>query len=358
MDRFNTKHLAFVLMGTTIVSLKTYPTVFTRSGGRDTWIAFIISSVVIFFYAWFMFSSFKKTNCYNLHKIYCGAAGKYLGNFFIILYGLTLFLTLLESASVEANSMHTNMLLETPTWYIVLFFVFPAIYTVKKGRAAIMIATIISMILVTLSGINLAILTSKYKHFNYLLPILRNGVTPGLIKSFFQSIGLYGCLSISFPYLEDLDNKKNLVKHELLVMLFIIQIEIVAIVGITVTFDIRYLNTMSYPKLLQTQLVDLAHFLESGEFFVMLQILGGWYIKYVLTFYALMKILHYIKLHDKYVIYTTSLLVLIGALSLSNNLFNLFKYLNYFSYICLFNFVIVPFFMMLIFRIRKKYPPA
>ena len=36
-------------MGTTIVSLKTYPTIITRSGGRDTWIAFIIASVLIFY---------------------------------------------------------------------------------------------------------------------------------------------------------------------------------------------------------------------------------------------------------------------------------------------------------------------
>ncbi|MBM7686925.1 spore germination protein (amino acid permease) [Defluviitalea raffinosedens] len=346
--------MAFVLMGTTIVSLKSYPTLLTRSGGRDTWIAFIFSSVLIFLYAWFMFASFKKTNCYNLHKIYCGAVGKFLGNFFMILFGLTLFLTLLESASVEAHSMHTNMLLETPTWYIALFFVLPAIYTLKKGRAAIMITTIISIVLIIFSGITLALLTFKCKKLYYLLPILRDGITPGLIKSFFQSIGLYGCLTISFPYIEDLDQKKNLVKHELLSMLFIIQIEIVAIIGIITTFDIRYLNTMAYPKLLQTQLVDFAHFLESGEFFVMLQIIGGWYIKYILTFYALTKVLHYIKLHDPYVLYTISLLVLIGAISLSQNIIYLFKYLHYFAYICLFNFVVVPFMMVLIYRIRKK----
>lgn len=341
-------------MGTTIVSLKTYPTIITRSGGRDTWIAFIIASVLIFLYTWFMFASFKKINCFNLYKIYCGAVGEFFGKFFIILFAVSLFLTLLESASVEANSMHTNMLLETPNWFIVLFFVLPTLYTVKKGRSAIMITTIISMVLVALSGINLAFLTAKYKNFNYLLPILKEGITPGLFNSFLQSLGLYGCVTISFPYLEDIKKKKKLIKHELLSMIFIIQIEIVSIIGILVTFDIRYLNTMSYPKLLQTQLVDLARFLESGEFFVMLQIIGGWYIKYVLTFYALMKILHHIKLHDKYILYTTSLLVLIGAISLSQNLFNLFQFLHYYTYICLFNFVIAPFLMVLIFRLRNK----
>ena len=128
--------------------------------------------------------------------------------------------------------------------------------------------------------------------------------------------------------------------------------QIISIMGIITTFEIRYLNTMPYPKLLQTQLVELSRFMESGEFFVMLQILGGWYIKYVLTFYALMKILKDLKIYDKYTIYTSSLLVLIAGLALSQDTFNLFRFLNYYTYICLVNFVIIPFIMMLIFRIR------
>lgn len=301
-----------------------------------------------------MLASFKKTGIFNLYDVYCAALGKFFGKFFMILFALSLFLTLLESASVEANSMHINMLLEVPTWYISLFFIFPTLYTVKKGRAAIMITTIISMVLVILSGINLAILTAKYKKVYYLLPILKDGITSGLIKSLLQSTGLYGCLAIGFTYLEDIKKRKNIIKDSLLSLLFIIQIEIVSILGVITTFEIRYLNTMPYPKLLQTQLVELARFLESGEFFVMLQILGGWYIKYVLTFYALIKVLHCIKLYDKYTLYTTSLLVLIGTIALSQNIFNLFRFLNYYAYICLINFVIIPFIIVFIYRIRTQ----
>ena len=59
-----------------------------------------------------------------------------------------------------------------------------------------------------------------------------------------------------------------------------------------------------------------------------------------------------LKIYDKYTIYTSSLLVLIAGLALSQDTFNLFRFLNYYTYICLVNFVIIPFIMMLIFRIR------
>ena len=267
----------------------------------------------------------------------------------LILFAITLFLSLVESASVEANSMHTNMLFEVPSWYILIF---RSCIIQLKGKAALIITTVISMVLIIISGINLSILTIKYKKLYYLLPILKDEIRPDIIKSFLQFLGLYGCFTIAFAYIEDIQDKNKIVRTSLISLIFIIQMQVISIMGIITTFEIRYLNTMPYPKLLQTQLVELSRFMESGEFFVMLQILGGWYIKYVLTFYALMKILKDLKIYDKYTIYTSSLLVLIAGLALSQDTFNLFRFLNYYTYICLVNFVIIPFIMMLIFRIR------
>ncbi|GEM_PF-336503 len=354
IDKFNSKHFAFIVLGVSVVSMKTYPSLITFNGGRDSWLILIIASVIIFFYAWFMFSSFKKTNCFDLYKIYCGAVGKFFGNLLIILFAISLFLTLLECASVEANSMHTNMLLEVPTWYILLFFIFPALYTIKKGKAAVIITTILTMVMIIFSGITISILTAKYKKFYFLMPILKDGFTEGHIKALLQILGLYGCFVISFPFFEDIKNKKKIVKISLLSLLFVIQMQIVTMIGLISTFDIYYLNTMVYPNILQTQLVEVSRFMESGEFFVIIQIVSAWYIKYVLTFYALMKILKRLKIYDKYSIYTTTFLVLIGGLSLCQDLFNLFTFLGIYTYITLANFVIIPFFMMLIYRIRTS----
>ncbi|PKM95489.1 MAG: spore gernimation protein [Firmicutes bacterium HGW-Firmicutes-1] len=352
MDKFTSKHLGFVIVGVAVVSLKSYPSLFTRNGGRDTWIAMGVGCILSLFYLLFMLHIFKKSNYLSLVDIYTAAVGKWIGRLFLFLFIGTIFLTLVESASVEANSMHTNMLLGTPSWMLLLFFIPPALYTVKKGIASIMTITLISMVLVSLSGINLSILTASYKHFNYILPILENGVTKGLILSMLQILGVYGCVSIIFPYITDIKDRKHMIKHQMIAMIFVIQMEFVAMAGVIMTFNIDLLNTMSYPKLLQTQLISQYQFLEFGELFVMLQMVGGWFIKYVLSFVALVKLIESIKLEIKYLSYWVSVLCFVCSSFISRNLFLLFEFLNYYSYICLINFIIIPFLIFMIYALR------
>ena len=122
MDKFNTKHLLFIISGTAIITLKTYPVVFTRNGLRDSWISVIISSVFIFFFFAFILKVTMKLKNYNIYDVYCKALGNTLGKLMIFFFALTLFFTLVESSSIEANAMHTNMLIETPVWFFLVFF--------------------------------------------------------------------------------------------------------------------------------------------------------------------------------------------------------------------------------------------
>ncbi len=163
MDKLNTKHLMFIIWGTSIVAMKTYPNVFIINGGRDSWISVIIASIILFFYFIYILFVCKKTNCYNMDEIYHKALGKTMGDIFLILFIITLIVTLIESSSVEANALHVNMLSDTPPWFFLLFILIPAIYITKKGTRAITIVTIIGICLIMVAGINLAILTAKYK---------------------------------------------------------------------------------------------------------------------------------------------------------------------------------------------------
>jgi hypothetical protein len=76
--------------------------------------------------------------------------------------------------------------------------------------------------------------------------------------------------------------------------------EIISMTGVITTFGPDRAMNIWYPKLIQTQLVSYFGFLESGEFFVMLQIVGGWFIKYILTFYGLIALLKEFNLISKY----------------------------------------------------------
>lgn len=354
VDKFNAKHLGFVLVGVAVVSLKSYPTILTRNGGRDTWIAMMAAGLLILLYLFFALQVFKKSDFASLSGIYRTAIGKGLGYFFIFFFGLSLFLTLIESASVEANSMHTNMLLSTPSWQIMLLFIPPALYTVKRGIGAIMAITVISMVLVSISGINLSLLTYPYKHWYHLKPFLENGLSQGLFLAFLQELGLLGCFAIMFPFISYLGDSTKFVKYIMIAMIFVVQMEIVALNGIIMTFDIKFLNTMSYPKLLQTQLISEFKFLESGELFVMLQMVGGWFVKYVLTFFALIRLIE-VHVKIKYLAFWISGICYGISFYVSNDLIRLFKYLDFYTYLCLVNFVIIPFIIFMIYALRK-YP--
>lgn len=354
MDKFTSRHFAFLIMGASIVSMKTYPTIFTRNGLRDSWVAVIVSSVIFLAYFLFILYTCRKFKCQNFYEMYCEAVGKPLGTFFVGLFAVALFSSLVESAAVEANAMHTNMLLETPTWMFLLFFIIPAVYTASRDKVAIVTVTMIGIVLICMAGINLAMLTAQYKHVELLFPIFTNGLTKGFFIAILESLGLYATVAITLPYLADIKDNKRLLKHSLIGLLIVAQMEIIASTGVMMSFDIEYLNTMSYPKLLQTQLVQYMRFLESGELYVMLQTLGGWYLKYIIAFYALLRVLSLLNLRSKYNILIVTGLVLISAYLMAENLFVLFRYLNIYSYISLFNFAIVPTVMTIIFYFKKS----
>lgn len=354
MDKFTSKHFAFIIMGASIVSMKTYPTIFTRNAGRDSWVAVLIATAIFMLYFTFILRTAQRFKCKNMFEIYQQAVGKTLGTVFMAFFALTLLVTLIESSAVESNSMHTNMLLETPSWFFLLFFVIPAAYTVGRDKVAIVTVTMIGIVLICIAGINLAVLTAKYKNYSLLFPIFEKGVTPGFLYAILESLGLYSMIAITLPYLEDIKDTKKLILHAIIGMLIVAQMEIVANIGVMSSFDIKYLNTMAYPKLLQTQLVQYMRFLESGELYVMLQMLGGWYIKYVIAFYALLRVMTWLNMKSTTNIIVITILVFFVAYLFADNLFVLYRFLNAYAYLALINFCIIPTVMSIIFHFKKS----
>jgi hypothetical protein len=70
MEKLNTKHLMFIIWGTSIISMKTYPNIFIVNGGRDSWISVIIASILMFLYFIYIIFVCNKSNCYSMNEIY------------------------------------------------------------------------------------------------------------------------------------------------------------------------------------------------------------------------------------------------------------------------------------------------
>ncbi|WP_291635964.1 endospore germination permease [Clostridium sp.] len=354
MDKLNTKHLIFIIWGTSIVAMKTYPNVFIVNGGRDSWISVIIASIILLLYFIYILFVCKKRNCYNISEIYHRALGKKMGDIFLILFIITLIITLIESSSVEANSLHVNMLSDTPPWFFLLFLIIPAVYITKRGTRAITIVTIIGICLIMVAGTNLAILTAKYKKLSYLLPIMANGVTPSFILSIIKALGCYGSIAICIPFLSKVVNKSKITNHCIIAILIVIQMEIFSAIGIISTFGVVRALKINYPKLIQTQLVSYFQFLEFGEFFVMLQLVGGWFIKFVLALTATLILLKSLSFYNKYTIYIITLFVFIISYFISAKVLLLYKFLNIYVYFSVVSFMIIPTIIFSIFYIKTR----
>ncbi len=353
MDKLNTKHLMFIIWGTSIVAMKTYPNVFIINGGRDSWISVIIASILMFLYFIYLLHVCKENNCYNMDEIYHKALGKNIGNIFLILFIITLIVTLIESSSVEANALNIGMLSDTRPWFFLLFIIIPAIYITKKGTRAITIVVIIGISFIMVAGIILAILTAKYKHLDYLLPVMASGVNKSFILSIIKALGCYGSIAICIPFLSRVRNRSKITKHCIIAILIVIQMEIFASIGVLSTFTIVRVLNLNYPKLIQTQLISYFSFVEGGEFFVMLQIVGGWFIKYVLALNAILILLKNLSLYNKYTVYIITLSVFIISYFISAKVILLYKFLNIYVYFSVLSFIVIPTIIFSIFHIRN-----
>ena len=56
MDKLSTKHFAFFILGSSLIAIKSYSSVFINLGGRDTYLLFAISALIFSF----VFLSFLK----------------------------------------------------------------------------------------------------------------------------------------------------------------------------------------------------------------------------------------------------------------------------------------------------------
>lgn len=354
MDKLSSKHIIFIMLGLSIISLETYSKSLIKTSQSDTWIAMIIASVFFLIIYYYIFKICKDTNSYNYEEIYFHSLGKFLGGILILFLLLTLYLSLVECSAVEANSLHTNFLYATPTWFFILMFILPALYSIRKGKITLVIITLISVILIITAEIILIILSAKYKTLTNLFPVLVNGFTYSMLNTVLKTLGLYSFIFASIPFFKDVFDKSKLKKDILLGLLIICTLEIISYIGTIATFGAKRAAMISYPKVIQSQQISYLNFFENGELLIIFQIVISWYIKYILIFYSIIKLLKNLKLFNKYLPFIITFLVAIPSFIISENIKVLFSLISYYSYICLLNLMLIPLIVFTIHNFKYK----
>ena len=352
MDKINSRHLIFIFMALPVVSIKTYPTIYTINSRENSWISIIIASLIIITLYLFILKVFINENHFNIYEIYTKALGNIIGKIFLLLYIFSMFLTLIECCSVESNSMNNNLLFNTPSWMFILALVIPAFYILRKNYSSLITVTVISLSAVAISGMNLAILTERYKDYSYLIPVSKI-LNIDFIKSIIKLLGLYGSTLIALPFFCDIVDKNKIKKFTLISLLIVIQISVVGVIGVISTYGER-INYLVYPKLTQTQLINYFDFIQFGELYVLLQMVIGWTIKFTIVLCSIKKLLFMLNFNSTILSYLLGTIAAFFSIFLSSNYFNLFIFLNYYSYISFINFILIPALVFFLYYFKKK----
>jgi len=288
MNKLSSKHFMFFIIATSTIALRSYSSIFINQGGRDTWLISLFASLIIFSYFYFLFYTCRKTSLYNLNEVFSKVLPKKLNTILVFIFSIGLFLSALESTSVNANSIHTNYFLHTPTWYCLLFILIPAAFILLKNFNSILVLVIIIVSLTLIGDIILISLLLKSLDFHYLLPIMKSGMNNDKWLCLLSITGSLSSMAITLPYLRYLEKKESLLKYSSLAIIISCILITLSFVSAITFFSPDRAGKIFYPAYIESQKAQIGGFLEFGELFYIFRSVCLLFIKYILSSYGIL----------------------------------------------------------------------
>ena len=354
MNKMSAKHFVLFILGAAIISFITYPSLFISIGGRDTWISFIIAFLIFLAFAMYIVHIIYSKKPSTINSVFTEGLSTGIGNIFLFLFSVGLFISSIEAVSVEANAIRTNFFQDTPIWYIIIFFLIPSFFIIGKKFSTILIFLIISISFFFFNGIALLLIVEQYKNVDYLLPVLNGGVTKIIFSSAILILGSLSSFSIVLPYIKFIDNKSKLKKHSLITLLITGFICIYTLIDVIAVFGPLRGGNLFYPSASSSQLVQYGGFLEFGELFFLFQTIFGFFIKYILCTCGIYIIYrNHIKNSKAYItVYTIAVFII--SFFFANSNYYLFNALKYYQVINIILLCIVPLLGFLCYNVRNN----
>lgn len=360
MNKLSSKHYIFFLLAVSLISLRGYSSIFIKLGRRDTWLAALIAGLIFVLYSFFIFYVSKKTDTFDIRYVFNNAFSKTIGNILIILFCIGLFLTSIESASVQCDSIHSNIFIETPIWYCLLFFIIPGMYLMTKRIDTLIVVVILTVLVALGADVLTEAFTIPYQHPQNCLPILSSGINKDFLLCILLSLGGFSSVAIAFPFLRYVDKKEKLLRNTTITNIFIVLLVSFSFFVLIATFGRVRSANIYYPDFVAAQRIQLKGFIEFGDLLFLLRTVSVWLIKYVLCAVAILYIYKDKFTNKKIFAVIYSIVAYICAYIASKNHFLLFYLLKYYQLVSLLLLIIVPFIAYLIYYIKwnKKQPKA
>ena len=354
MNKLSTKHFMFFIFCTMVVSLRIYSSVFISEGERNTWIIALFSGILIVLCYLYILEISSYTNTLSINLIYNKAYPKFLKTTLLCTFLFGLFVSSVESVSTYASSIHTNLFMNTPIWFCILFMLVPSCYILTRKFNSILIIIIITGIISIIGDIIYLSLIIKYLDFTKLFPIGTNIFTFNSLKCFFLIIGSISSVMITLPMLNYLNNTKSLVKHSTIAFLLCIILIDISLITLITFFGPERCSNIFYPEYLQSQQIQIASFIEFGEIFYIYRSVCMFFAKYLISSFGIITILKdKIKSKTLFVL-LYNIIIFCISIYLAKDQYLFFRNLEFIQYIFIGTFLIIPLITYSIFYIKNK----
>ncbi|MPQ43722.1 GerAB/ArcD/ProY family transporter [Clostridium tarantellae] len=353
MEKLTSRHFIFFIIGSMTISLISYPSLFIQWGKNDTWICTFFAAIIFLLFSFFTIGVMNNTKEYDFKSICFKTLGKFFGTIYLLIFSATIILTCIESTSINATSIHTNIFLDTPIWYSLLLFLITAYLISKNNFNSIIMVTSVSIIVVIFFTILINSFSIKYVDLGLILPLLKNESINNLIICTLKQLGSLSAFSLLLPIIYRVDDKKNFMKNTL-ASVFLILIILIGINFILIgTLGAFRCENIFFPQFIQSERIYFGGFVENGEIFVIIISMLAWIIKYLIATFSLYS-LWKDKIKNKNIYFLfLALIVYAASYFLCRNTYFLFYILNYFQYVLLIVFFILPIIIYLLFNIKK-----
>lgn len=352
MNKISSKHFILFILGTSIVSVKTYLSVFINIGGRDTWLASLIAGILFILFLLLIINIYKTTKTSDINEIFFKALPTPIAFIFMFLFLLALFINSVECGAVEANVLHTTLFIDTPVWYALLFFLVPSLFIFTKKIRTVLIFVLICVSVFILNALGFLLLSQPYKDITYLLPVLGSGLNIDFFKTILLILGGLSSFMIAIPFFRFIDKNEHINRHCLYSGTITVVLIVISFVGAITAFGPIRAANIFYPEFVISQRIQIAGFLEFGELFFITQTVIGFFIKYVLSTYSILLILEkHLKNKNIFIgIYTFLVFIFSNFLGINN--FYLYNILKYIQIINIIIFIFIPLFIYIIFYFK------
>lgn len=287
LEKLTGRHYLFFVVCLTIISIKAYPGMIIERAGRDSWVFVLAAGLVLLLLGSVITGAFARKKIPDINHLYLKAFGKYTGELMLLLFALALFLNGCESISVLSSIIHTNMFIQTPVWFGLLFFAVPGIYILSKGFDSLLKLVLLSVFLMLISIILLIIMEIPYNHFSYALPALQSPLNYRKVLGWVAAFGSMSSLGISFPYLSRMAERSSLRKYFIISAAISFIVAAYSMLSIVATFGETRAANLFFPEFIQAQRISYGDYIESGELFSLIQNFFGFMVKYLLSLFGI-----------------------------------------------------------------------